>query len=1139
MGILCSCYQPVIYSQQNKDIEVDHNIPNPKYFANKSTSKSKFLTKDTTLINHSNNNSPDKDDLCQKTIKNKFTELESNNTKFRAKTNNNKRFKKNETDIKANVTFNSSTPTKIKKEENKTYTNNIHIIKNEANLFNRNSVPLGTSTINKLNLKNFGNNKLILGYRANSSNIEKRPLKILLALKNSNDSMKLINKKKFNKTAEKLNKKDKNFKLAYSIKTGLTLEQEDQKIINLHQNFFFMNYNKNFLDELIDYMNILNYNDKEIIFGKGEIANNFYIIKKGIVLLTSDGKIYKKLTSGDTFGEIALFQNELTDYNLDDNNSINNNDLLTRNYSAISKGKTILFSLNFSSYYNVIKNFDNSKKEKFMTNMEDNLNEKNKDLIKNYKFLRYLEEQHINLMTKMAKKYIFQKIGILLSISNYNKFDNINSLFDKRPFFKSRQNLLLIIEGEIMEFSEDLIYRKKIKKNGGSGNISILYPQIKNQIYAKINHENTKVIYIPEEIFIEVLGPNYSYEILKYYFLNRFFEKNNILSAFLDIKISTNNINDINTLEEDDKNKIFEIYNAFSVKEYNQNEIIYSHKNNLEEKKIIMPIMHNISIYNIDSKKIESFKKNIILEEIFYEYNREFIITAENSFTLVLESSWKNIYDYIVKSKNKLNNLKLRFDIYKNLINSRPLYSLNIQQLIEIGLNSIIKEFSPKEKIIKNKEKNNLFYIIIKGRVKVKHPITNKTLRIYEEGNCFGCHLILNESPSDNNYISHQYTKCYCLTAEKFYEFLKINSFNDYIKNKLLLEDDEMQLNDFYYISYLGKGAFGYVCLVHNQLSFYAMKAINRFTIEKGKNGVKNLINEKKCMIAIDHPFIVNYVKTLKNNNWVFILEEYIKGKNLEDYLMARKINRLKNINELIFYSGCLFLMLKYLTQRRICHRDIKPKNIMIETDGYLKLLDFGCSKKIKFFSQTVVGTPNYMSPEVLRGIEYSFNCDYWSVGVCCYLIFFGKLPFGDEINDVMQLYKDILKAKVKIPKDCPLNVKELIDGLLKKNVTERINTFNKVKECQIFQNFDWDNLFRKKLKAPYIPVSEDFWGKSNLNNLESPFNNFIEEKWAEATGMQLSIYKHKIMNGDDDDNINYRNDDNNNDLINNWFDYF
>ena len=745
----------------------------------------------------------------------------------------------------------------------------------------------------------------------------------------------------------------------------------------------------------------------------------------------------------------------------------------------------------------------------------------------------------------MSKIYSFKENGILLSKSNYNK-KVISTLIDNKPFFRSKQNLIFPIQGELIELSENLVYRKKIKKNSSSGIIHILCPKIKCQLYTKTSQEDTKVIYIPEEILIEVLGPNYPREILKQYFFYHFLEQR-ILSIFLNININ-NNIIDENNFNENDKNKIYETFNIFSIKGYEQSEIIYRHQNSMDNKKIIIPIINNLFIYNSEIKKNEIIQGKILIEEIFNDYNPDFNIRSENSLTIVLESKWKNIYDYFYNLKNKYEDIIKRFDIYKDMVCLRPLYSLTIQQLIDFGENTIIKEYKPKEIIIANKEKNDFFYLIIKGRVKAKNPVTNKTLRVYEEGNCFGCYSILTESASNRNFISNEFTKCYCIDSNKFYEFLKIGPFNDYIRKKMLLEDEEMQLSDFYYISYLGKGTFGYVCLVHNELTFYAIKAINREAAEKGKNGVKNLVNEKKCMIAIDHPFIVNFVKTMKNKKWVFILEEYVKGKNFDNYLMNRK--NFKNIKELIFYGGCLFHMLKYMTKRRICHRDIKPRNIMIGTDGYLKLLDFGCARKIKLFTNTVVGTPNYISPEVLKGIEYSFNCDYWSVGVCCYLIYFGKLPFGDKSNNVMQIYNEIINSKIQIPKDCPLVVMELIEGLLKKNAGERLNNFDKIKQCQIFKDFDWDNLLRKKLEPFYVCEGDNLGGKVNLKNLASPFDKFIKNEWVETTEMHLLKMKEKQKNGNlleqfDNENTNNQEDGSNNnyeineEFSNNWFDYF
>ena len=1149
MGVLCSCTQLIIYSKEKKDIEINQKNEEQRNISNKITNlkakyKEKHLTKDSTLVNYSNinNNSPDHYDSNKNLVKNNLTEMEQqNNSKIKNKTSNSNE-KKNEynNDISHIKTFEKK---KYKIENNHIKINNIHTLNPIKNNFSPENKSKKTDKFLNIN-----KDKNIIRFRADSFNIVETPIKNILTNKSNNININKIESKNpfiSNKTIDGTNNQEgKNFKLSFSIKTTGVFGQENQKLLwyYLHKHFMVMEYNEEFINYLMDYINIFKYKNKEIIFKKGEFAQNFYLIKQGTVILTNNGKIHKKLSSGNTFGEIALFQKESNENNDVSESFINDKDTLFRNYNAISYGKTELFVIKNTSYNNALKAFSSKLKTINYNEEQNEFKEENKEIIENYKYFKYLDNYKKSLILKMSKIFNFNESDVLLSISNYNKRE-VSTFSENKPYFRSKQNIIFPIKGELIELSENLSYRKKINKNECSGIIPVLCPKIKNKLYTKTSQKDTKIIYIPEEILIEIFGPNYSAEIMKYYYFYHL-SKQHILSTFLNINI--NNNNEINILKEEDKNKIYECFNAFNTKEYDKGEVIYNHQNNFDNKKIIIPIINNIFIFYSDTKKKEIKEENIILDEIFNDYNQDFNIRSEYSWTIVLETKWKNIYDYFNNMKKEYEDIVKRFNIYKDMICFRPLYSLTIEQLIDFGLDAKIKEYKPKDIILENKKKNNTFFLVLKGRVKAKNPKTNKTLRIYEEGNCFGDYYILTDSELNKNYISHEYSKLYCISGEKFYEYLKIGSFNDYIKNKMLLEDEEMQLNDFYYITYLGKGSFGYVCLVHNELSFYAIKAINRDAAEKGKNGVKNLVNEKKCMIALDHPFIVNFVKTMKNKNWVFILEEYIKGKNFDDYLMSRK--SYKNIKELMFYGGCLFHMLKYLTKRRICHRDIKPRNIMINYDGYLKLLDFGCARKIKFFSKTIVGTPNYISPEVLKGIEYSFSCDYWSVGVCCYLIYFGKLPFGDKSNNVMQIYKEIIKGEIKIPKDCPLIVKDLIEGLLKRNVGERINNFDKIKELQIYKDFDWDNLLKKKLEAFFIPGIDNLGVKANLNNLASPFDKFIKNEWVETSEMHLLKIRNKEINNiqeqfenefiNNQEEDNYYNE-NKVEFSNNWYDYF
>jgi cGMP-dependent protein kinase len=166
-------------------------------------------------------------------------------------------------------------------------------------------------------------------------------------------------------------------------------------------------------------------------------------------------------------------------------------------------------------------------------------------------------------------------------------------------------------------------------------------------------------------------------------------------------------------------------------------------------------------------------------------------------------------------------------------------------------------------------------------------------------------------------------------------------------------------------------------------------------------------MQEKRLMLSIDHPFIVKLVKTIKNENYYFFLMEYVNGCTFDDYLNKKKGRR--NITETKFFAAIMLTMVDYLNDKKIAHRDIKPSNIMVNSNGYLKLIDFGTATNIEDFTQTIIGTPHYIAPEVLFGKGYAFSCDYWSIGICLYEIFYGYYPFGNNSTDIMDVYKSIM----------------------------------------------------------------------------------------------------------------------------------
>lgn len=203
----------------------------------------------------------------------------------------------------------------------------------------------------------------------------------------------------------------------------------------------------------------------------------------------------------------------------------------------------------------------------------------------------------------------------------------------------------------------------------------------------------------------------------------------------------------------------------------------------------------------------------------------------------------------------------------------------------------------------------------------------------------------------------------------------------------------------------LGSGAFGKVFLASSVADSDFKVAIKVIPKKKIEGEIEQLMDEINILKSLDHPNIIKYYETYENNKYFYIVMEYWAGGELFE-VIAKKAQKEGCFNE----SEAADMMTKLLKAINHCHsegiahRDIKPENIMITEDGDLKLIDFGLSKQVKDKKmKTIVGTPYYIAPEVLKG-KYGVKCDIWSLGVIMYILLSGYLPFGgDNAKDVFQ----------------------------------------------------------------------------------------------------------------------------------------
>ncbi|EGR27446.1 protein kinase domain protein [Ichthyophthirius multifiliis] len=296
-----------------------------------------------------------------------------------------------------------------------------------------------------------------------------------------------------------------------------------------------------------------------------------------------------------------------------------------------------------------------------------------------------------------------------------------------------------------------------------------------------------------------------------------------------------------------------------------------------------------------------------------------------------------------------------------------------------------------------------------------------------------------------------------------------------------------IKMEDLIHIKKLNEGEFGSVHLVQKKQSknLYALKCISKKLIST-LSLEKHVLQEKLVLEQIQFPFIISLVRTFKDQKNLYLLLTFINGQQM--FEVIREIGLLSSCDAQ-FYIASLILSIEYLHQRQIIYRDIKPENLIVDKEGYMYLIDLGQSKilnkgKHRGRTFTIIGTANYMAPEIIKGKGYSFNADLWSIGVLLYEFMSGMVPFGNEKNDPYEIYQEILNKDVKYPdyfKD--KKAKRLIDQLLSLQPQLRLGgSYASLKNHAWFDNLEWDLLYNKQLKPPFIPVDDCIIQQDEIN---------------------------------------------------------
>jgi serine/threonine protein kinase len=412
--------------------------------------------------------------------------------------------------------------------------------------------------------------------------------------------------------------------------------------------------------------------------------------------------------------------------------------------------------------------------------------------------------------------------------------------------------------------------------------------------------------------------------------------------------------------------------------------------------------------------------------------------------------------------------------------------------------------FSAGEAIIRQGNVGDNFYIIAEGNVDVlrsENGGPDRKLTTLRKGAYFGEQALLKEDVRQASCIAASQVTVLTLGRDDFIDML--GSFEDILSGKspdesksnaaapppvsLADQGGRFELNctlaDLEVRQTLGCGAFGRVKLCYHRAkdTWYALKCqAKRVIVDSGLQD--HVLNEMRIMRAIEHPYIAKLYLALQDRKHIYFILELLQGGELFTHLRSRgKLSE----QTARFYSAAVVYAFSTIHAKKIAYRDLKPENLVMDSKGYVKLVDFGLAKQLlSGKTWTLCGTPDYLAPEIILNEGHDLAVDYWALGVLIFEMVVGAPPFYAE--DPMEVYEKILSGNPAFPSYFTKNLTDLIKKLLRSQQAKRLGNTRggtaAVVKHKWFSSFEWGALESGEMPTPYSPPIK---AKDDLSNFD------------------------------------------------------